>query len=63
MDSCEKRYSAITGWSNDAIRRPGHRGELKAAMLPEQSSRWQGVQRSVRVSETALKSFAQRNQN
>ena len=54
MDSWEKMYSvkevsAITGWSNDTIRRLVYRGHLKATMLPKSSSRRRRIYRSVRI--------------
>lgn len=68
MDSWEKMYSvkevsAITGWSSDTIRRLVYRGDLKAAMLPRQSNRRKRIYRSVRVPNSALKDFLQRNQS
>ncbi len=68
MDSWEKMYSvkevsAITGWSNDTIRRLVYRGHLKATMLPKSSSRRRRVYRSVRIADSALRLFLRANQN
>ncbi len=68
MDSWEKMYSvkevsAITGWSNDTIRRLVYRGHLKATMLPKSSSRRRRIYRSVRIADSALRLFLRANQN
>ena len=68
MDSWEKMYSvkevsAITGWSNDTIRRLVYRGHLKATMLPKSSSRRKRIYRSVRIADGALRLFLRANQN
>ena len=68
MDSWEKMYSvkevsAITGWSNDTIRRLVYRGHLKATMLPKSSRRRRRVYRSVRIADSALRLFLRANQN
>lgn len=68
MDSWEKMYSvkevsAITGWSSDTTRRLVYRGDLEATLLPRQSHRRKRIYRSVRMPNSALKDFLQRNQN
>ena len=68
MDFWEKMYSvkevsAITGWSNDTIRRLVYRGHLKATMLPKSSSRRRRIYRSVRIADSALRLFLRANQN
>lgn len=68
MDSWEKMYSvkevsAITGWSSDTIRRLVYRGDLKATLLPYHTNRRKRIYRSVRITDTALKAFLERNRN
>ncbi len=68
MDSWEKMYSvkevaAITGWSNDTIRRLVYRGHLKATTLPKSTGRRKRIYRSTRIAESALRQFLKGNQN